>query len=177
MGKVGKPEDAILFIGMLYSDPALLNSVRQTLESEFGDPLTVSDASKWDYSEYYRDELGWPLLRTFIFFKKLIDPGSLADIKIRTNEIEESFSVGDKRRVNLDPGYLTPSKIVLASTKNYSHRVYLGKGIYGEITLHYQNRTFRPHIFTYRDYRAKSCIDMFINVRSLLKRETGSPAP
>jgi hypothetical protein len=101
----------------------------------------------------------------------VIDPETLADIKVKTNEIEDSFSVNGKRQINLDPGYLTLAKIVLASTKNYAHRVYLRKGIYGEITLFYQDGIFKPHIFTYRDYQEKSCVDMFMRARTLFKKQ------
>jgi Domain of unknown function (DUF4416) len=169
LGKVKEPELAMLFIGMLYSDPVILHHVQQTLKGEFGEPLLESPASKWDYSPYYRNELGWPLSRKFIFFKNIIDPETLAAIKVRTNEIEDSFSVKDKRQINLDPGYLTLSKIVVASTKNYAHRIYLQKGIYGEITLYYQDGIFKPHLFTYRDFQEKSCLDMFMQARGLFK--------
>jgi len=171
MNRVKESEPALLFVGMLYSDPAVLNHVQQTLEREFGGALLVSPSSKWDYSLHYKDELGWPLLRQFVFFKNVIDPETLADIKVKTNEIEDSFSDNGKRQINLDPGYLTLAKIVLASTKNYAHRVYLRKGIYGEITLFYQDGIFKPHIFTYRDYQEKSCIDMFMHARKLFKKQ------
>jgi len=171
MSRVKESEPALLFVGMLYSDPAVLNHVQQTLEREFGGALLVSPSSKWDYSLHYKDELGWPLLRQFVFFKNVIDPETLADIKVKTNEIEDSFSDNGKRQINLDPGYLTLAKIVLASTKNYAHRVYLRKGIYGEITLFYQDGIFKPHIFTYRDYQEKSCIDMFMHARKLFKKQ------
>jgi len=171
MSRVKESEPALLFVGMLYSDPAVLNHVQQTLEREFGGALLVSPSSQWDYSLHYKDELGWPLLRQFVFFKNVIDPETLADIKVKTNEIEDSFSVNGKRQINLDPGYLTLAKIVLASTKNYAHRVYLRKGIYGEITLFYQDGIFKPHIFTYRDYQEKSCIDMFMHARKLFKKQ------
>jgi len=171
MSRVKESEPALLFVGMLYSDPAVLNHVQQTLEREFGGALLVSPSSQWDYSLHYKDELGWPLLRQFVFFKNVIDPETLADIKVKTNEIEDSFSDNGKRQINLDPGYLTLAKIVLASTKNYAHRVYLRKGIYGEITLFYQDGIFKPHIFTYRDYQEKSCIDMFMHARKLFKKQ------
>jgi hypothetical protein len=171
LGKVSKPEPAMLFIGMLYADPVVSTQVRPVLEREFGETVLFSPASEWDYSGYYRDELGWPLSRQFFFFKNLINPESLADIKIRTNEMETSFSADEKRRINLDPGYLTLSKVVLASTKNYAHRIYLRKGIYGEITLYYQEGRFKPYLFTYRDYQEKSCLDMFMQARALLRKQ------
>ncbi len=109
-------------------------------------------------------------IRQFIFFQNLIDPGLLSDIKLKTNEIEASLSSEGKRSINLDPGYLTLSNIVLASTKNYAHRIYLGKGIYGEITLIYKDDTYKPHLFTYRDYQDKTHIDIFLKAREILKK-------
>src|SRR4030043_1368343 len=172
MRKVKYPEPSLLFIGLLYADPGTFNHSKEILEKNFGDILHTSPSIPWDYSSYYKDELGWPLFRQFIFFKNLIDPGILADIKLKTNEIEDALSSKGKRCINLDPGYLTLSKIVLASTKNYAHRIYLGKGVYGEVTLVYvyKDSTYTPHLFTYRDYQDKTCIEMFLNVRAMLKK-------
>ncbi len=91
---------------------------------------------------------------------------------LKTNEIEDAFSLNGKRRINLDPGYLTLAKIVLVSTKNYSHRIYLKKGIYGEVTLIYYKEygTFKPNLYTYRDYQDKAHIDVFMQARELLKK-------
>jgi hypothetical protein len=171
MGKIISPEAALLFIGTLYSDPEIFDRSKKVLERNFGDALVVSPPMDWDYSPYYRDELGSPIRRQFIFYKDFFDTGTLADVKTGTNEIEDSFSADGKRQINLDPGYLTLAKIVLASTKNYSHRINLGKGIYGEVTLRYIEKedTFKPHLFTYRDYQEKSCIDIFLNARTILK--------
>ncbi len=170
MGKIKTPEPSLLFIATLYSDPAILEDVVNMLEKIFGEILFKSQPFQWDYSTYYREELGWPILRQFIFFKDTIDPGIIADIKHQMNEIEEKFSMNGKRRINLDPGYLTLSKIVLVSTKNYAHRIYLAKGIYGEVTLIYKNRSYTPHIFTYRDYQDNRSIDIFLTMREAFKK-------
>lgn len=170
MGKVRATEPALLFVGILYSDAGIFDHSKEILEKNFGDILLTSPSIKWDYSSYYKDELGWPLFRQFIFFKNLIDPGILVDIKLKTNEIEDVLSSKGKRCINLDPGYLTLSKIILASTKNYAHRIYLGKGIYAEVTLVYKDGKYNPHLFTYRDYQDKTCIDIFMNVREMLKK-------
>ena len=77
------------------------------------------------------------------------------DIKLSTNRLEQSLSVNGKRTVNIDPGYLTPARVVLASTKDFGHRLYLGRGIYGEVTLMYQKKEFRPLPWTYPDYRSE----------------------
>ncbi len=173
MGRVRAIEPALLFVGTLYSNQGIFNHSKGILEKNFGDILHASPSIPWDYSSYYKDELGWPLFRQFIFFKNLIDPGILVDIKLKTNEIEDALSSEGKRCINLDPGYLTLSKIVLASTKNYAHRIYLGKGIYGEVTLIYKDGTYNPHLYTYRDYQDKTCIEMFMNVREMLKKMLG----
>jgi Domain of unknown function (DUF4416) len=172
MRKSKSLESPLLFTGTLYSNREIFNQAREILEREFGDILLVSPPSPWDYSHYYKEELGSPVLRQFIFFKTIIDPGTLADIKIKTIEIENALSSDRGRRINLDPGYITLAKIVLASTKNYSHRIYLGKGIYAELTLLYRNRTntYTPHLFTYTDYKEEQNIDLFLKVREMLKK-------
>jgi hypothetical protein len=170
MGTVKPPELALLFVSTLYRDVDVFEPSEEILENNFGDTLYISHPLHWDYSSYYKDEIGEPLFRQIIFFKNIVDPGLLADIKLKTNEIESAFSSEGKRLINLDPGYLTLAKVVLASTKNYAHRLYLGKGIYGEITLIYKDETYSPHIFTYRDYQDKSHIDIFMNAREMLKK-------
>lgn len=169
MGKIKPPEKALLFVGTLYSEADLFIRSKEILEKNFGDILFISPPLPWEYSHYYKEELGWPIFRQFIFFKNLIDPGLLADIKLKTNEIETTLSTDGKRQINIDPGYLTLSKIVLASTKNYSHRVYLGKGIYAEVTLIYREGTYNPYLNTYRDYQDKAYIEIFLRAREILK--------
>lgn len=170
MGKIKGPEQALLFVSTLYCNEETFSRSREILARDFGEVLFVSPSLPWDYSSYYKDEIGWPLFRQFIFFKNLIDPGLLADIKLKTNEIESNLSLEGKRSINLDPGYLTLSNVVLASTKNYAHRIYLGKGIYGEVTLIYKDDTYKPHLFTYKDYQDKTHIDIFLKAREMLKK-------
>jgi len=170
VGRVRPPHPVLLFIGTLYCDESVFRDAQDLLKKHFGETLLLSNPIPWDYSTYYHHEIGSPLLRQFLFYRTFIDPGTLADIKIRTNEIEDILSFEGKRRINLDPGYLTLSQIVLASTKEYAHRIYLGKGIYGEITLIYKGGTYVPHIFSYRDYQDESYIKIFMNVRSLFKK-------
>lgn len=170
MGKIKLPESALLFVGTLYSDNSFFTKSLNLLEDFFGSILFLSPLMSWDYSSYYKEELGTPIFRRFIFFKSLIDPGDLSEIKIQTNKFEDILSIENKRRINLDPGYLTLSKIVLASTKNYAHRIYLGKGIYGEVTLIYKDGTYMPHVFTYKDYQEDHYIEIFLDAREKLKQ-------
>jgi len=173
MGTPAKPKPALLFAGILYSDESFLLKTKNSLSKIFGPAILETDPVGWDHSEYYKKEMGLPIKRTFVFFKDLIDPSEIADIKLRTNDIESSLSSGGKRNVNIDPGYLTLANVVLATTKGYSHRIYLGKGIYGEVTLLYKvkDKTFAPNVFTYSDYQEKNCIEIFLKARKLLKEK------
>jgi hypothetical protein len=169
MGRIRHPDPALLFIGTLYCDKSVPHDACTLLEKNFGEIMLTSPSMTWDYSTHYQDEIGYPLLRQFYFFKTLINPARLADIKLKTIAIEDILSVEGRRRINLDPGYLTLSNIVLASTKNYSHRIYLGKGIFGEVTLIYKGKTYHPHMFSYRDYQDESYLKIFMHARSLYK--------
>lgn len=126
---------------------------------------------RWDFSDYYKKELGNEIFRRFIFFKNLIKQESLPDIKLKTNEIEIRLSTNGKRNINLDPGYLTLSKIILASTKDYSHRIYLRDGIFAEVTLLYNKKegSFVPNINTYKDYTDYRYINLFNLARYYLR--------
>lgn len=167
-----KDEKALLFTGLLFHNEIYLNEARQRLLNLFGKVLFESPTLEWDHSEYYRDELGWPIKRRFIFFDGLINSETLPEIKLLTREIEGALSMDGKRTVNIDPGYLTLSKVVLASTKNYCHRIYMGKGIFAEVTLIFRNKRYQPHLFTYRDYASNAYIEIFMKAREHIK---GSP--
>ena len=163
-------EEPILFIGSLFSDKLIFDKVFPVLQDNFGNILFQSNIRPWEYSAHYNKELGAPIYRNFIFFDGIIDPSALSDIKLLTNDVEAAYSQAGKRRINLDPGYITLAKVVLASTKNYSHRIYLGKGIYAELALLYKNRQFITMPYTYNDYKDPTYLAMFMKVRNLLKK-------
>ena len=169
MGIPKEPEKALLFVGTLFSDEKYYENAKDRLTIHYGEVFFESDALLWQHTQYYRDELGWPIFRKFISFKKVIDPSTISDIKLQTNEIERELSIEGKRKINLDPGYVTLSKVVLATTKNYAHRIYLGKGIYAEVTLFFKKGSFHAHEFTYRDYRSTEYIELFLRMREYLK--------
>ncbi len=168
MGKPKKPAPALLFTGLLFTDYDMLEKVRSALAAAFGDIAMESPTFPWNFSDYYREEMGQRIFRRFIFFRNLVGQDALADIKLRTNDIEETFAREGKRAVNIDPGYLTRAKIVLASTKDYSHRIYLRDGIFAEVTLMYGKGKFVPLVNTYRDYRDERYIRVFASARILL---------
>lgn len=164
-----KDEKALLFTGLLFHHELYLDEARKRLTNLFGKTLFESPTLDWDYSEYYREELGWPIKRHFIFFEALINSATLPEIKLLTRDIEDALSEDGRRTINIDPGYLTLSKVVLASTKNYSHRIYMGKGIFAEVTLLFRDKRYQPHLFTYRDYASDFYIDLFMKAREYFK--------
>jgi hypothetical protein len=171
MRKPSPPEPVLLFIATLYHDEEYFSAARQGLCACFGETIIESHPLPWEHSHYYREELGSPITRRFLFFRNMVDRETLSDIKLATIEMEGRLSTGEKRNVNLDPGYLTPYNVVLASTKNYSHRIYIGKGIFAEVTLVYKDkdRRYQPHLFTYRDYASDAYAQIFAQARTLLR--------
>jgi hypothetical protein len=170
MGVPHLSEKPVLFIGVLFSDKRIFDGLLPALKDSFGEILFQSSVHPWSYSNHYQKEMGTPIYRTFIFFENIIDPSSIADIKLLTNELEKSTSIEGKRTINLDPGYLTLAKVVLASTKNYSHRIYIGKGIYAELALLYKNHHFNSMPHTYNDYKEDIYVRMFTDMRDILKK-------
>jgi hypothetical protein len=173
MGNIHLPKPVKLFVGMLSPDPGLFDACADFLRSEYGPIDYRRGPEAWNFTDYYHEEMGADLFRTFIFFERLMDPGKLPGIKHLTNRLEERFAIrqGDasRRRINLDPGYVTEAKVVLATTKDYAHRVYIGQGIYAEVTLRYQGERYTPLDTTYPDYQTNESIDMFSRARELLR--------
>lgn len=119
MGTPHPPEESILFVAILYSNNDLADRVLSILGGKYGDVLIESPEYPWDHSDYYDEEIGSPIFRRFIFYRKPFDPLTLPDVKLETNAIEHEYSVNGKRLVNIDPGYLMSSRVVLASARGY----------------------------------------------------------
>ena len=172
------PKPAKLVIGFFLKEKSLEEAVIKALAEKFG-PIDM--ASSWlpfDFTTYYNNEMGSPLFRRLFGFKQLIQQHDLGRIKLTTNSIEHQYSSGDKRSVNIDPGYLLHERFVLATGKNYSHRIYIGKGIYADLTLIYSHGRFEPLPWTYPDYASNDIVDFLENVRKKyvidLKQDTPS---
>jgi len=169
MGIPKSPERALLFIGALFSKEDFYFKALRIIKESFGEIIMEGPMLSWEFSDHYKDELGGPVYRRFVFFRDLIEQDKLTSIKLTTNWIENRLSFDGKRNINLDPGYLTPAKIVLASTKDYSHRIYLKDGIYAEVTLIFRRGKLVPHINTYRDFKDERYLNLFMTARTLLK--------
>ena len=169
MGEPNEPEDVKLITGMLTNRLKLFDVTRELLVEEFGPVDSESEILDFNYTDYYEKEFGIGIKRKFISFKNFIRQDAFASIKIITNRIEKEFLEisSHNRQINIDPGYISPGKFVLASTKDYQHRIYLGNGIYAELTLRFRKGTFEDLEWTYPDYRTPAYIRVFNQFRRL----------
>ena len=154
-----------LIVGMFTAQERLFETARSELSESYGSVDHLSPVWPFDFTDYYAEEFGENLLRQFLSFAKLTDPARLPETKLHTNDLEQRFVADDRRQINLDPGYIDLSKLVLATTKNHQHRIYLGQGIYGEVTLRFTTKSFRPWDWTYPDYHTDHYISFFNDVR------------
>ena len=165
MSKPREPEPVKLFVSVLAGDAGLLEAVTRELAERHGNPDYVSEILPFAYTNYYAAEMGPNLVRRFIAFGGLIGPEELPAIKLETNALESHLSGGGARQVNVDPGYVAKQHFILATGKGFSHRPYLGQGIYADLTLEYRKETYRPLEWTYPDYRSEQTIGMLNGLR------------
>lgn len=170
------PRPVKIIAGLIVSEPGLLAPVQQALEKHWGPSDLGSDILPFSFTDYYQPEMGTDLNRKFLSFSRTVSPENLHTHKLLSNRIEEEFSLAGKRRVNIDPGYMELSKLVLFTTKNYYHRIYLAEGIYAEVTLHFRDGSFQTLPWTYPDYRSREYHEFFMRIREIYKKqlETGN---
>lgn len=171
MSEPRKAEDVKLISSLFSSKGSLIDDVIRELEEMFGPADWISPRLLFDRTKYYATEMGWPLHRRFISFKSLIRPDEIVEIKLATNKVEARYSQDGKRRINIDPGYISLERLVLATGKNYTHRIYLSKGIYADLTLIFHRGSFRTLDWTYRDYADPKVTDYFSDVRERYKAQ------
>ena len=152
MSQPNPPKPAKLVIGIFLREKTLGTPVAETLIERFGDVDIVSEWMPFDQTTYYEPEMGAPLYRRMMAFETLIRQSELPSIKLFTNGIEKQYADNGKRVVNIDPGYLLLERLVLATGKNFSHRIYIGKGIYADLTLVFRRGRFESLPWTFPDY-------------------------
>jgi len=180
MGRIGRPRQVKLFAGLLTSLPELAPDVEERISGLFGPVDLRSEKFSFDLTHYYDREAGSPLWRFFFGFADLIEPDALAGIKIITNDLETEFAsrlFPVSRPVNIDPGYMEESKVVLASTKNFYHRILLSNGIYAEVTMHYESGGWRSFPWTFPDFRGGRYDGFFAELRGIYRKQLREAAP
>jgi len=165
MGVIRTYPPVKLFAAVTISDKTLWPSLIEKLEKLYSGVDYQIDWYLFNHTKFYEEEMGRNLTKRMVSFTELIWAEKLPDIKIATNKIEADFAEQNKRKVNIDPGYLNASRIVLATTKDYGHRVYLGRGIFGDVHLRYINHHFQPSEWTYPDYKERLVLEFFEEAR------------
>ncbi len=176
---MGRPRVVLpvkLFCGLLSADADLLGRARQLLGKRYGPVDLESPTWPFTQSDYYRDEMGPELLRRFVSFERLARPEDLAAIKLHSNEIESRMAddcalLDVSRPVNIDPGYVDLAKVVLATTKDRSHRICIGQRIFAEVTLYRHEGTWQASPWTYADYREPHYHEFFTRLRDRLHEQ------
>jgi hypothetical protein len=174
MATIRTPLPVKLFVGALTSLPDTVSQAEKRLVELFGSVDLRGGPFPFDWTHYYDKAMGSPIYRYFLSFAELIEPSALADAKVKTNDVESVFAREDRtlqRPINLDPGYLEQSKIVLASAKNYYHRILMSGGIYAEVTLHFQEGAWRSLPWTFPDYKTDQYHRFFLSLRELYRRQ------
>jgi hypothetical protein len=181
MGQIRSPLPVKLFVGILTSLPQSIPDFEGRLTALFGPADLRSGEFPFDLTHYYDAEMGSPIVRCFLSFQTLISPRDLAHTKVVTNDLELDLAGKYRqvtRPVNLDPGYLEESKIVLASTKNFYHRILLSGGIYGEVTLRYSGGGWQSFPWSFPDFRSGRYDAFFTQLRygyrTQLKNQQGN---
>lgn len=162
--------EAKLICGLIAREPHI-SGAEELLEKTFGKIDSASEVISFDFSDYYEPEMGKELLRRWVSFEGTIGQPEIVRAKLKAIGMERDLASPDgKRTVNLDAGYVSASKLVLASTKNFSHRIYLWGGIFAEIALIFEHGSFEPLRWTYPDYRTEVAVEYFKRVRKLFLR-------
>jgi hypothetical protein len=147
-------------------EKSFIDPVAKDLTATFGPVDMISPWFSFDFTTYYEPEMGTPLFRRLLVFKTLIEQNALPEIKTATNALEQKYSKNARRMVNLDPGYMLRERFVLATGKNFSHRIYLDKGIYADLALIYIKGRFQKLSWTYPDYANENMLIYLESVRN-----------
>jgi hypothetical protein len=185
MGEPASPSPALQLLAAFSRHESVLGWARARAEGEWGPIALESPHFEFNETDYYTPTMGAGLKKVFWAFERRFDPAALAQMKRLTNAWEDELAgiarrreirgddgnpIVEPRPLNLDPGYLTVAKLVLASTKDYAHRIYLCDGIFAEITLFYRHGRWEHHEWTFPDYRRGDYHEFFTACRNYLKQ-------
>jgi len=173
MGQIRQPRPALLIAAVFSRYESALDWTRVRGQRQWGPLALASEAFDFDDTPYYEQTMGPALKKQLLAFDRMTDQGNLVRIKLDTNDWESEYARDHEhpevRPLNIDPGYLTEAKFVLATTKDRDHRLYLGDGIFAEVTLYYHGRRWCDRPWTYPDYQRPEYHDFFSRCRDLLR--------
>jgi hypothetical protein len=168
------PPPVLLVVAAFSRHEDALRWAEEKVTVQFGPIARTSPDFDFHQTRYYESTMGPGLRKRFLIFRDLIPPDRLADIKVRTNHLEQELAqaarFAESRPLNLDPGILSLGKFMLATTKDQAHRIYLRDGIYAEVTLQFQLHAYRPNPWTYADYREQALLDFLNDARNYYRQ-------
>lgn len=175
LSELNVPVPANLTISIMYIEEQLLFEIKNICERNYGKIDAISKTYSFsDISPYYDHEMGKGIKKIIFSFEKLVDRSILADVKNECVEIEKKHSENGSRKINIDPGLLSLENFILATGKNYSHRIYLKNGVFAEVTLMFGKKNVIKELpWTYRDYLFEPARSFLLEVREIyrIKRE------
>lgn len=174
------PAAAALVVSVIYQREDRFDEAARRMAAAWGRPHRISEPFRFDKTGYYRGEMGEPLFRRFFVGCRPVERDALPGIKVGAETIERELAAGGRRTVNIDPGLLSDENFILSTGKNFSHRVYLGDGVFADLTLVYRGGEYRPLPWTYPDYAAGETRDFLAEIREIFRRarkrgENGRP--
>lgn len=170
MAEIRIIEPEKLVAGFIYNEDGAYREAAALVAGRYGEADFESAPIDFTVTGYYDEEIGFPLFKRIVSYKKLLMPDKLAEVKVFTNSIEDRLRDSTaKRRVNIDPGLLTMGKFILATAKNHQHRIYIGSGIWAEVTLRYREGGFAGWEWTYRDYLNPQYLLCFEKIREIYR--------
>lgn len=171
------PAKVKIFFGFIFQDESLFEEAAAEIVAGYGPIDTQSLLMDFTFTDYYGDEMGSGLKRKFVSLEELFSPEDIVAIKDFAIDLERRYAVEGKRRINIDPGYLTLAKVVLSTTKDFAHRIYLRDGIFAEVTLLYKDKKFVSLPWTFPDYKTSQYQTYFYTLRDTYKRQAGDTSP
>jgi len=175
MAEAKIPKKAKLIAGIMWADEKARDAAIKKLTEKFGE--IDSESEEYDFfqfTDYYKGEMGPKITKKIVSFKNLINREKLAAIKIFTNRLEEDVSGGKRRAVNIDAGYLTECNVVLASAKEMPHKPYIGKGVFADVVLRFRKGCYEAYDHTFPDHREGLVREYYKKAREIYRKQLKS---
>ena len=169
MALLKSPDRVKLFVITLHRDPEILQKAMRAFTLTWGEIDYESEDFPFDETNYYEQEMGAGLVRRFYSFKDLIEPDQIVDAKLQSNAIEDEFLLGERRTINLDPGYLDTYKVVLASGKFGGQKIYMRDGIYADMTLTMYKGKWEAFLWGFPDFKSRKYDAVLNKIRDIYK--------
>tara|TARA_B100000315_G_C14471873_1_gene538748 strand:+ start:573 stop:1055 length:483 start_codon:yes stop_codon:yes gene_type:complete len=151
-----------LFFALMYNNNEILEKTINELN--FGAILSKSPEYDFNFTDHYENEFGSELKKTIIIFNNNIQKNNLIKIKNTITEIEKNNSVGNKRKINVDPGYVNDKEVVLASFKKKRFKDDLGDGVYAHKVLEFKDGEVKDFFHTFADFKSKLVKEFFLGI-------------